>query len=61
MIKEWQNKGGMGQVSPKSNWKYANWGERVGKNDYKKERCNRRGDSKKFSEKAQRRIRERKL
>ena len=36
MIKEWQNRGVMGQVSPKSSWKQASWEERVGKNDYKR-------------------------
>jgi len=28
MIKEWQNRGVIRQVSPKSSWEQASWGEK---------------------------------
>ena len=36
MMKEWRNRGMMGQVSPKSSWERTSWGEREGENFYKR-------------------------
>ena len=38
MMKGWQNRGVIGQVSPKSSWEQTNYEEREGKNAYKKRR-----------------------
>ena len=35
MIKEWQSRRVMGQASPKSSWRQANWGDKEGKSAYK--------------------------
>ena len=38
MMKGWQNRGVIGQVSPKTSWQQTNYEEREGKNAYKKRR-----------------------
>ena len=49
MMKDWQSKGVKGQVSHKSNWEWANWGDMEGENVYKG--ATRKGIQKKMGEK----------
>ena len=39
MVKGWQSREMIGQVSPESSWKQANWGESEGKCAYKRRGC----------------------